>query len=47
MAQRFVDAALAAESEPELPIFDEQRLFPPKQIAAHRRKRWTGSAEAA
>ena len=102
MTQRFVDAGLAAEREPELPIFDEhgnqvnfyrpdhrveskllieykahshpltndeiaqcvdyfaasecavlllfnfgrprlewKRLFPPKQIADHRRKRWT------
>jgi len=102
MTQRFADAGLAAEREPELPIFDEhgnqvnfyrpdhrveskllieykahshpltndeiaqcvdyfaasecavlllfnfgrprlewKRLFPPKQIADHRRKRWT------
>jgi GxxExxY protein len=102
MTQRYVDAGLTAESEPELPIFDEhgnqvnfyrpdhrvagrllveykahshpltndeiaqcvdyfapsecgvllrfnfgrprlewKRLFPPKQIADHRRKRWT------
>jgi hypothetical protein len=51
MTQRFVDAGLAAEREPELPIVDEngnfgqrrlkwKRIFPPAHILAHRHKRW-------